>query len=82
MAFDVLRGQAEGSVYVLGKCVWSGKDYATAEFPRAALEAYENGQNIQDACHMLSAGDREFILSGISPAAWNAAFPPEEDDVG
>lgn len=48
MAQDILCGKAEGSVYVLGKCVFSGKEYATAEFPRDALNTWREGAYIQD----------------------------------
>lgn len=63
-----------------GKCVFSGKEYATAEFPKEAYISYRSGAYIQDALHMLSDGDREFILSGISPAAWDETFSESEEE--
>ena len=36
------------------------------------------GANIQDAAPHLSADDREFIISGITPDEWTSAFGVEE----
>ena len=35
---------------------------------------------IQDAMSHLDKEEREFILTGYTPADWEAIFPPEEDD--
>jgi hypothetical protein len=32
---------------------------------------------IQEAMPNLSADDREFIMTGITPEEWNSAFPDE-----
>lgn len=40
---------------------------------------YINGEHIQRAFPNLSAGDREYILSGITNEEWNMLFPPEEE---
>ena len=39
---------------------------------------YEAGMHIQDAMPNLSADDREFILTGITPEQWDEIFGEEE----
>ena len=34
---------------------------------------------VQDECPELDANQREFIISGTTPAEWEDLFPPEED---
>lgn len=46
---------------------------STAEF-EDAHEAWQCGKMIQDAFPMLSAEQREFIMTGISPQKWNEMF--------
>jgi hypothetical protein len=54
----------------------------TRELPISYLE-YEawkySGQFIQDYFPNLSADDREFLLTGVTPEEWNELFPPDED---
>jgi hypothetical protein len=38
------------------------------------IEAYEQGALVQDAFPNLSAGEREFIKTGITEEAWAAMF--------
>lgn len=38
------------------------------------LVAWYNGALIQDAMPNLSADDREFIMTGITPEVWNETF--------
>lgn len=38
------------------------------------LSQWRNGQLIQNVAPHLSANDREFLISGITPEEWNAAF--------
>ena len=40
---------------------------------------YINGALLQDAFPNLSADDREFIISGITPEEWDAAFGGDEE---
>ena len=37
-----------------------------------------NGALIQSVVPFLSADDREFLLTGITPEEWKALFPDEE----
>ena len=43
----------------------------------ACLEAWVGGKMIQDAFPMLTADEREFIKTGITPLEWAAAFGEE-----
>ena len=52
----------------------------TEEEFTAALIKWQGGALITDAFPTLSADDREFIMTGITPEEWNAAFPPQEDE--
>jgi hypothetical protein len=47
---------------------------------RKDLEALENGSKrfIQDAFPYLSANDREFLISGMSPEGWDETFKEDE----
>lgn len=45
------------------------------------IERWERGMLIQDAMPHLTASEREFIKTGITPEEWAKTFPePEEDD--
>lgn len=43
------------------------------------MKRFEDGELIQDSFPNLSDEEREFILTGITPAEWNAAFPKEDE---
>ena len=66
-------------VQVTGNCVFTGKPYTTAPFRKSGLRAWQKGGLIQNAIPDLNAGDREFLISGISPEGWNQ-LPEEPDD--
>lgn len=40
--------------------------------------AWRNGQHIQNAMPELTADEREFLLTGMTPEEWDAAFGEEE----
>ena len=46
------------------------------------LSSWENGTLIQDAMPNLSADEREFIKTGITPSEWDEAFGEEDEDDG
>lgn len=62
-------------VYIFtGPCVVTGKPYSVA-VPGRELHNYRQGKlHIQYAMPSLSAGDREFLISGISPEGWEEFF--------
>lgn len=43
------------------------------------LESWQHGMVIQHAMPNLTAEQREFIKTGLTPEDWAAIFPPEED---
>jgi hypothetical protein len=47
--------------------------------PKAGVEAWLSGMHIQDAMPGVSPDDREFLMSGISPAGWDRIFKDEDD---
>jgi hypothetical protein len=61
-----------------GKCVVTGKPHSVT-VPAAELYAYRSGAYIQNAMPSVSAEDREFLMSGYSPAGWARAFPQEDE---
>lgn len=44
-----------------------------------AVQSYNSGELLQVAFHMLDAGTREMIKTGITPTEWDAMCPEEED---
>ncbi len=44
------------------------------------LHAYNEGELIQNAMPHLTADQREFIMTGITPEEWNNAFPEEDEE--
>ncbi len=60
--------------------VWAVSDVSNNESTRdmeialADWHDYLKGKTIQDAFPYLSADDREFLLTGITPEEWDAIF--------
>ena len=48
------------------------------EYMRQAYYYWQLGHHIQDAFKKLSADEREFLLTGITPEEWAQMFPVEE----
>ena len=42
------------------------------------IYAWQNGTLIQNAMPNLSADDREFIMTGITPEVWNETFKEQK----
>jgi len=67
----------------VGPCFVTGREYQTTGIITARMiHDYQNGAHVQHAFPDLSAGDREFIISGTSPEGWKILFPPESEDEG
>lgn len=64
---------AEGKSTVTGKCVITGEEYSCI-VPTTGLQRWLDGELIQNAMPGVSADDREFLKSGISPVGWERAF--------
>lgn len=48
----------------------------------AQWSRYMQGMHIQNAFPFLTAGQREFIMTGITDEEWQKAFPKEEEEDG
>jgi|11BtaG_2_1085332.scaffolds.fasta_scaffold02166_13 hypothetical protein len=46
------------------------------------IALWENGTLIQDAMPNLSADEREFIKTGVTPSEWSEFFGEEDEDDG
>ncbi len=62
-----------GFVKVSGKCKLNGKNYSCI-VPSEGYARFMKGEHAQTALPRISAEDREFLISGISPAGWKEAF--------
>ena len=70
---------------VTKKSILSGKtNTMTLDITQEHLDMYEQvgGLLIQAVFPNLSAGEREFLISGITPEEWNETFGEDEDDDG
>ena len=64
-----------------GPCVFSGNNY-TVVVPAKQLFEYRRNPNlkIQDAFPEMDPGDREFLMNGASPKAFDELFSEDEED--
>ena len=63
-------------VEVGGNCVITGEHYTVMASMRGIRE-WMSGKLIQQALPELSPGDREFLISGISPNGWMEMYAEE-----
>jgi len=63
----------DGQTRVWGRCKITNKIHE-CWVPTGGLEAWQRGEKIQLAMNGVSAGDREFLISGISPDGWDQLF--------
>ncbi len=78
--FQVLPAVDPEWVTVAGRCLILDTDYSVM-VRRADLENWQAMQAYaEDAFPYLPAADREFLISGFSPAGWAQALPPEDDE--
>ena len=69
--------ETEGHTYTFtGPCVVTGEEHSvTVKGPELfAMRQSDNIGNLES----LSAGDREFLLSGTSPEGWDSLFSDDE----
>jgi hypothetical protein len=64
-------------VLVQGNCVITGQNHRVV-VPAAGFAAWQGGSLIQDALPDVSLEDREFLISGVSPAGWAQLGPEPE----
>lgn len=72
----------DGHLTITRTSITSGRrNTMTLPVTRAQLARHGcGGSTIQDVFPELTADQREFILSGMTPEEWNNAFPPEDED--
>lgn len=65
-------------VRITKKSILTGK-FNTMELDvsKDQLNRYESGELVQNVFPELSADEREFLISGITPEEWNKAFGEE-----
>ena len=61
-----------------GHCTVTGEAYSV-RVPSCQVFQWYQGKPVQDAMPDLSPGDREFLVSGISPAGWDHIFQAYND---
>jgi predicted MarR family transcription regulator len=69
----VESGSTPGHLKVVGTCSVSGEEHSI-EVPSEGFTRWQSGTLIQVALPDLSPDDREFLMSGITPAAWDRIF--------
>lgn len=54
----------------------------TVDLPVTAdqIDRWAQGEMIQNAMPNLSADEREFLMTGATPAEWDSIFPPEDGE--
>jgi hypothetical protein len=62
-----------------GECIVTKETYKVT-VSIAAVESWVRGMHIQDAMPGVSPGDREFLLSGISPKGWDRIFKDQSGE--
>ena len=63
----------DGTAKVSGNCTFTNEEYSCV-VPIDGLVKFLNGEHAQTAMPSVSAEDREFLMSGISPNGWKQAF--------
>lgn len=64
-----------------GPCIVTGKTYSV-DVPAPDLYKYHQGAFIQNAFPGMLSGDREWLMSGISPEGWKLRMGEDEDNAG
>lgn len=75
---EVDLGEGEPMLRIDGLCVVTGKNWCTLAHPQdllfTGLRLWALGTPAQAALSFMSADEREFIISGISPKGWDEMF--------
>jgi hypothetical protein len=79
MSRDLLYEDDGINVRISGKCTVTGETYAV-EVTAAQWDIWKGGVMIQDAMPNLSADQREFLISGSTPAEFQKLFGGELDE--
>jgi len=62
-----------------GPCIYCQTPQSVRVDAEAAMK-FAAGAYAQDCFPELSAGEREFLISGICNECWDKMFPPEDDE--
>jgi len=66
--------EPEHAYMFTGPCSITGKQVSVTIPGSALFELRQGTKSIQSALHMLSAGEREFVITGISDEGWDKTF--------
>jgi hypothetical protein len=65
--------QADGTSIVFGTCPFLHQEYKVV-VETAALLRFMQGEHAQNCFPEMDRGNREFLISGISPEGWQKMF--------
>ena len=77
-AAELSDNQVEITVHLPSGSTKQSKFDCTIQQIADAQSEYNSGKLVQDAFWFLSADDREFLMTGLTPEEWDAMFPDEE----
>lgn len=69
----IVEHEGSTDIEVQGRCVVTNKPYSVTVKSKD-YEDWKNGKRIHLAFPYLDAGQREFLISGISPEGWDKTF--------
>lgn len=76
---EVSVENGEPTFRVVGRCVMTDKHWSTNAYSQnllfTGLRLWALGTTAQCALRFMSASEREFLISGISPDGWEETFP-------
>lgn len=74
------RIQCNGNeIHISRMCTINGKFY-TVKLQAWQFNEWTDGAKVTDFASNLNADEREFLISGTTPAEWDAMFPPEMEE--
>ena len=69
----------EGTYTFKGPCVVTGEEYSVT-ISGTQLFELQHGSSVNSALVSLDAGQREFVISGISPKGWEKLYGNDDCD--
>lgn len=70
--------QQDGTLTITGRCPISNKEWRLEGLEVDAYNRWRSGELIQDAFPRLAKDQRELLISGVTPEAWEQTFGEEE----
>lgn len=77
MATSLKTEYVDGKIVRSGVCSATGETYSVSLTERQVFEWRVCGLFIQNVAPELDADQREFLISGVTPAEWEQLFPKE-----